>query len=379
MKPLDVNVAHLTTAHWVWDNRIFNKECRSLVKGGYCVTLIASHSRDETVEGVRILAIKTRRTRIRRMILSSFELFKRAVAIRADIYHFHDIELIPVGILLRAMGKAVVYDVHEDYTTSIRQKTYLKSWLGALLSWSICRFEEWASQFFEVVVAEKYYLKRFPRGTLVLNFPNDTPSEELVSRILRAPLHKPHRLIYTGGVTADRGAFIHAGIVRDLPDIEVHFYGICQPDVAIEIRNCAGESKNRIKIVGEGAFVPYSRIRAAYEEGGWLAGLAVFPDTPHYREKELTKMYEYMSYGLPILCSDFPVWKVLVEDNGCGICVSPDSLSQLCDAVKKLCQIELRRSMIEKGTVAARQRYTWSRQYSNMEKLYERIIDKMRR
>ncbi|MCE7896768.1 MAG: glycosyl transferase, partial [Gammaproteobacteria bacterium PRO8] len=52
--------------------------------------------------------------------------------------------------------------------------------------------------------------------------------------------------------------------------------------------------------------MPFSEITKAYLEGGWRWGLALFPDTPHYRDKELTKFFEYMSFRIPIICSDFP-------------------------------------------------------------------------
>src|SRR5690625_6021755 len=55
----------------------------------------------------------------------------------------------------------------------------------------------------------------------------------------------------------------------------------------------------------------------------WLAGIALFPPTEHYMKKELTKFFEYMNAGLPIICSHFPQWKTFIDKYNCGIAVDP--------------------------------------------------------
>ncbi|TVQ80521.1 MAG: hypothetical protein EA369_02245 [Bradymonadales bacterium] len=99
--------------------------CRSLAKKDFEVYLIAAAHDDSEIDGVKIVAIKKWPNRILRMSLSPIELLWKALKLKASIYHFHDPELIPVGIALRLLGKRVVYDVHEDYVSSISQKAYL--------------------------------------------------------------------------------------------------------------------------------------------------------------------------------------------------------------------------------------------------------------
>src|SRR5467141_3498823 len=107
-------VVHLTSVHPPFDVRIFHKECKSIVRAGYDVTLIASHDRDETRDGIRLKAIPKQSGRLSRMTRGFWSIYREALRQDADLYHFHDPELIPLGLLLRMKGKKVIYDVHEN-------------------------------------------------------------------------------------------------------------------------------------------------------------------------------------------------------------------------------------------------------------------------
>ena len=120
-------ICFLTSVHPAFDARIFYKEAKTLAKAGYSVTLIAQHSKDEIVDGVRIIALPKPRNRLFRIFGTTWRMFRLALKQTADVYHFHDPELIPVGIVLRLLGKKVIYDVHED----VPQQILCKEWIGS--------------------------------------------------------------------------------------------------------------------------------------------------------------------------------------------------------------------------------------------------------
>lgn len=365
-------VVHITTVHNAFDNRIFYKECVGLAGKGYRVILIAPHDKKESVEGVRIEPLKKPGKRFIRFFVLPWQALKQANNIgHADIFHFHDPELILVGLLLKIRKrKKVVYDLHEDYGTAINQKEYIPRWLRSFIAASFCRFEEILTGKFTLVLAEKYYAERFPGGVTVLNYPKISQFKEM-GHDRNAPTCP--NLIYTGNVTEDRGALIHAAIVKYIKDARVTFIGQCSEAVAEKIAAAAGGSK-RIEIAGVNSYIPFTEIMDYYQKGNWTAGLAIFPPTPHYLNKELTKLFEYMGAGIPVICSDFPVWKGLVEDTGCGICVNPGDSNEVCEAIRFLVDNpDQAKQMGERGRKAVLDKLNWENELAKLDALYQDI------
>jgi len=376
----------ITTVHQPFDTRIFHKQARSLVKAGYQVTLIARHGRDETVQGVQIKALPQINRRLTRFFYLTILALRLALKQRAAAYHLHDPELLPMGLVLRLMGKTVIYDVHEDNYTFIKQKEYLpriaQICLPPLFDW----FERGAARWMKVCLAEKYYRERFPRGRLVLNYPllPDNPlktANNAAAQQVRELLNIDQSdnikwLLYTGNVLEERGALLQAAIPKLLPSVGVCFVGECPPELADKMRAAAGDAADRLIIYGVGHYVPREIIDACYIGYNWLAGLAIFPPTEHYVKKELTKFFEYMLVGLPILCSNFPYWQAIVQDNGYGLAVDPGSAQQIVEAIEYIdrhaAEAEL---MGQRGREAVLQHYNWSSQERNLLELYQEIFN----
>lgn len=360
----------MTTVHSVEDTRVFHKQCRSLAAMGHDVMLVAARPVNETRDGVRIIGVGEPGSRLGRILGSTWRVMKTALAQKPDVFQFHDPELIPVGLMLRFLGRRVVYDIHEDYVTSILQKRYLPGPVRKVVSMLFDGVERLASRAFVCLLAERYYEDRFPHGHHILNYPL-TDALPLDADI--AP--STRRLIYTGGQSYVRGARIHANLVNLLDDVEVHAIGRCEPGVADAMRGVAGGNGDRLIIEGDGVHVPFQEILRRYREERWGAALALFPPTPHYLRKELTKFYEYMGAGLPIVCSDFPVWKDLIEGIGCGVCVDPEDDQAVATAVEQvLADPEEARRMGERGRAAVRDRFNWDGEAAKLENIYRRAL-----
>ena len=123
-----IKVCHMTTVHDRYDSRILKKECVSLANAGYDVTLlVADNLPDENFKNVKISSIDfSPKNRLDRILNSKKQMLKKALLINADVYHFHDPELIPVGLSLKKKNKKVIYDSHEDYPNDIKEK---KLWI----------------------------------------------------------------------------------------------------------------------------------------------------------------------------------------------------------------------------------------------------------
>ncbi|HLS35013.1 MAG TPA: glycosyltransferase [Bacillota bacterium] len=366
-------VVHMTTVHHPTDPRIYHKQCKSLAKAGFQVYYIAKDDESlEDIENIQHIPVKQYGNRISRMIFGSISAYRKAKKLKADIYHFHDPELMIVGALLKNKHNTVIYDVHEDYVTSILQKDYLPKFLRHIFA----KVYTWMEKLFitkmELSLAEKYYYNLYKRGELILNYP--LLNENFLTKNRKKEKIEP-KLLYTGNVTEDRGALFHAEIPAIHNEVSVHFIGKCPKELSEKMYNQAKGHEERIHIEGIDRFVEKEDIDRKYEEREWLAGIALFPPTDHYMQKELTKFFEYMNAGLPIICSNFPVWQEFIETYECGIAVDPYDHVAIKQAITYLLEHpDKAKQMGEKGRQAVMNELNWQEEAKKLISWYDKIL-----
>jgi glycosyltransferase involved in cell wall biosynthesis len=361
-------IVHISTVHSAQDPRIRLKQLGSLRKHGFDAHLIsADHQDSPKSDGVKVFRIAEKESsRLKRMFVAAPLAVWRAFRTPASVYHFHDPELLPWAWLLLLRRVPVVYDVHEDYTLALSQKNYLPRMLRRWGMRGVGALEKILSRPFKVVLAEKCYKKRFPQGKTVLNYP---PLALTDAKTALDPASR--HLLYTGNLTPERGAFNMARLIAVSSDIEITLAGRCPRDTAESMRKIAGPGADRLHFTGLDRYVPFSEIQSIYSRSDWLAGIVLISDSPHYREKQLTKFFEYMAMGLPIIASDFPAWRHLIQDQGLGICVDPEDSAAVLKAVERLQDNpEETRAMGLHGRERVRDQYHWEREAKRLISLY---------
>ncbi|WP_271397004.1 glycosyltransferase [Salinicoccus roseus] len=365
---------HMTTVHHPYDPRIYHKQCKSLKNAGFDVTLIARRDPkgNESGKAINHVRLKTYKSRLKRMIFGTYDAYRKAKAINADVYTFHDPELLPAAWLLKRKDNVVIYDIHEDYITSIMQKDYLSPFAKRVAASGYRQIEKFFTRDMGISLAEKYYKDTYPEGVWILNYPTVNKSF-----IEHAPAgEREDRLLYTGNVSHVRGALQHAKIPVIDPSIHVHFVGKCPGSLADEMKAVAGDCSDRLNIEGIDSFVEKEVIEERYLERNWLAGIALFPQTEHYRQKELTKFFEYMNAGLPILCSDFPVWKRFVERHQCGIAVDPEDDEAIRAALDYLKHNPEEAALMgQNGKAAVMEELNWQAEERKLVRWYKALLN----
>lgn len=366
-----MKTCHLSSVHPRGDTRIFHKECKSLARAGYDVSLIVKSEKDEVLDGVKIIAIREENGRLGRMTRAVRAVYQKALERDADIYHFHDPELIPVGILLRLRGKKVIYDVHEDVPRQILSKPWIAPWLRYPVACGSALAEWVGSRFFfsRVVAATPLIAQRFPKRKTktVQNFPI---LKELVRPNPTGYSQRPENVVYIGGISRIRGALEHIKAFESVRSKNCRFVMAGSFE--------SGELEEECKALKGWARVDFKgwldRRQVAELLDGARVGLVALHPVPNHIRAYPVKLFEYMSAGIPVIASDFPLWREIVEGANCGLLVDPMKPLEIAKAIDWLLDNPKKaEEMGENGKRAVLKKYNWQREEAKLLELYQRI------
>jgi len=364
-----MKVCILTTVHSPFDIRIFHKEAKCLVKAGYDIILIAQYDKEEVVDGIRIVPLSKPKNRLERMTRTVRRAHRKAVDTNADIYHLHDPELIPAGLKLKRLGKKVIFDSHEDVTRQFVGKPYLNRPFRWVIAQIYGLYETWACKRFDAIVGATPFIREkfLPINPLTVDINNFPILGELEKTIEWR--NKGAEVCYVGGIAAIRG-------IRELvkamslvkSEARLQLCGALPgSDVEADVRKSEGWS--RVDALG---FLDRSAVRDALARS--VAGLVTFLPLPNHIHAQPNKIFEYMSAGIPVIGSHFPLWREIIEGNDCGLCVDPLSPKAIAEAIDFLVTHPDRaREMGANGLLAIQNRYNWSREEQKLLRLYEML------
>lgn len=370
--PRPTRVVHLTSAHFAEDTRIFWKECVSLASAGYDVTLIVTedHPSRRELHGVEIIAVKRRTGRLGRMLATTVSIAVAGLRRGGTAFHFHEPELIPAGLVLRLLGKSVIYDSHEDLPRDI----LFKDWIPRVLRGPVSRAAaliEWVAgrTLSGVVAATPRIAQRFPteRTALVQNFVRlcELDVEYELPRVNRCAA-------LVGGVALERCAVevVEAiAKVERFPDARLIIAGpMSSPRLAEGLASLKGWP--RVDYRGNQSRAGVRRVLAEAS-----VGLALYHPLRSYIESQPVKIFEYMAAGLPIIAADFPGFRDLVEKTGCGVCVPPRDPEAIAAAIEWVFEHPAEAmEMGRRGRRLVLDTFNWEREELALLRLYDRIL-----
>lgn len=368
-----MKIVHFTTVHTRQDSRIFYKQCRSLQQYGYEVVLIAPGTEDRQIDGVYIKNFIVNQSRIKRILISPLFLYRKVLSEQADLYHFHDPELLLIGILLKINGKKVIYDVHEDYPKNIRYKSYLPNWLKPLMVYIMTFLEKLAGGIFDGIISTTPTIaKRFPmnKTSIVRNYCDlKEPHWQNITEYDA----RPHACLYLGSLSQQRQ--LHK-IINALNKVD--------PTLQIKL-NLVGtfhcqKLQQSLKQLPGWQFVNYfgevSRDTLDSAFSSARIGILVLPKLLTYIDSYPIKLFEYMAAGLPIVASDFPIWRNIIERTQCGLLVDPENETAIAKAIQYLMlHPKAAKLMGERGKKAVAAFYNWSSEEKTLLLAYKKILN----
>lgn len=368
-----LKVCHLTSVHPRYDTRIFYKECISLANRGYIVNLVVADGRgDEHINKINIYDVGKPRNRMDRLFNVTGRVFSKAKLLNADIYHLHDPELIPFGLKLKRLGKKVIFDAHEDFPKQILAKPYIYRPLKWVLSKVIHVYEAWAcKQMSAVITATPYIKNKFLDINSVTIDVNNFPIINELTTSENNLKKRKNKICYIGGLTAIRGI---KEIVKSLAYVK--------HDILLQLAGSFTESKIKDEVTNYSEWGKVNELGWLDREGvkntlnSSIAGLVTLHPTINYLDALPVKMFEYMCAGIPVIASDFPVWRKIIEGNNCGICINPKDPQSIAKAIDSLVENPLLAEQMGKnGQKAVHDFYNWNNEEDKLYKLYDSLIN----
>lgn len=303
------------------------------------------------------------------MLRTTRRVLEVAQRLDATVFHLHDPELIPAGLQLKRMGRTVIFDAHEDVPMQLLAKPYLIPAARRLLSYAFGAYERHACRQFDgIIAATPFIADKFkhinPRTIAVNNYPLAEEFDAAASWE-----HKRREVCYVGSIAAVRG-------IRELvracaltrTDARLALAGqFSEPALEAEVR--AYPAWHKVRSLGH---QDRAGVRAVM--AGSMAGLVTLHPERNYLDALPVKMFEYMAAGIPVIASDIPLWRRIVEGSRCGICVDPMDPGAIAEAIDYFVQRPaLARQMGGNGRRAILDTYNWPVESAKLIDFYEHV------
>jgi len=368
---MSFNIVQLSSVHTPLDSRIFYKECQTLIESGYCVTYVVPGKGNVVEDGVKFDYLKLPHGRFQRVIQTVFSALTKAISLKADLYHFHDPELIPVGFVLKLLGKKVVYDVHENLPDQLLEK----HWLGPRFIRkgvaAVMRGVEWLAgcAFDGIIGVTPEIISRFPRNKSVLlrNFVRCKMVDAINSD---QEINDRCVAIYPGSISRSRGIMEIIEAVGSLKgEVDLLICGSWKDNKLLEeCRASKGWKYTRYmgRLKQEQVFklIKSSNI-----------GLHLVYPVANNSGAYPTKAFEFMACGIPFIVTDQPAKRNTFGE----IAVYADARDpkDIAQKLKTLARDEkLRKKLGRAGRTAIENEFSWEKESKKMLELYTNILTK---
>jgi len=370
-------IVHLSTVHPRFDIRIFVKQAQTTAASlpHKVILVVADGKGDMKDQPGRVSIVDIGNAHgnfLRRVFLGFLWAFRAIRRIRPEVVHFHDPELIPLGILLKVFGYIVIYDVHEDVPGQALTKYWLPQRIRKFVAWLIYVTEGLGAMVFDAIVpATPKIAEHFPaqKSVIVQNYPI---ADELLPRKRIPYCERPPAFIYPGVIADIRGGVEMVQsieLLSHVPGVRLDLAGVFSPESFTAVLQ-ALPGWQRVVYHGE-----VSREQLAHLLGNVRAGLVVHHPIPNEVDAQPIKMYEYMSVGLPIIASDFPLWRQIISDAECGLLVNPLNPAEIAEAMRWILDNpEEAEAMGQRDRQAVDTQYNWNVEVAKLIALDNKLL-----
>jgi len=387
----------ISSLHGLYDDRIYWKEALSLKRNGYDVIHLGVGEEDLdffSAEGIRLIQVKRKRyfsnpyadIIFRNLTLKPsvyIRLYEICEQIKADVYHFHDLQINRIGPALTKLRHrpAVIYDVHEDYYEQvITQSPHgIMRYLFSIYASFIRRQELRRSRYYNAVITvvphiAEYFQKALDPGKvhIIYNYTTMQPESYLPYE------EKTYDAVYSGMINPLRGGIeiisAAALIKQEIPEIKILLVGPV-PDFSYlqKMESLIADLDLEDNVIIKGS-VPYSTMESLLQQ--CRIGLGIFMPVSIFEFGIQVKTFEYMVCGLPVVCSSTGNIGRIVAENHAGLTVDPRSPEEIATAITTLIKDHPLYSILRTNAInAVRQKYNWGLEEAKLMTIYKMALE----
>ena len=365
------------------DTRV-EKEARTLTAAGYRVTIVADAAAGladrERRDGIEVRRIPRRGPKLPglRYILHEARLSRVLRALRPDILHAHDSNtLIPVALAAAVLRVPFVYDAHDLWLGRPRRERSRLYFLISRLVYTIVELLLVPRAAAALTVSEpiaRHLERRYrlDRVHLVHNYPElggPTERKELRALAGGAPIGNAGAVVlYLGGLMGGRGLEQLVDALGMARSSQLVLLGEGHLARELAYRAASVGASDRLHLLDPVA--PDDVI--AYASSADIGVSPIVPSCLNYRYSLPNKLFQYMAAGIPVVASDLPQVREVVEGARCGLVVDTTRPEAIAAAIERLAaEPGAALAMGRRGREAVEDRYNWSAAAATLLRAYE--------
>tara|TARA_B100000287_G_scaffold228824_1_gene215673 strand:- start:1112 stop:2224 length:1113 start_codon:yes stop_codon:yes gene_type:complete len=355
-------ISIISSSHYPDDERIFHKQIQALITTGYFVYYFTRSDQNKNLSSSYIKHQNfSSKVDISNYIKSIYNIITAIPKIR--YIQIHETELLPLFKLIKQKENSVVtiYDVHENmealYRTfsnrikpikeiaikirKIQEKRYLKYVDKTILA--------------NPPISKRYYLQYGDQTNIIENF----PELKFIQRKYKSNNDNNTKIIYHGHLGPERGIDVlvmaMVDVINFFPEASLTLIGTFRTthfkDKIHYLINELGLS-NSVQILDQ---ISYTEIWSILK----IHSIGVIPFVENHLTKENTptKLFEMMSVGLKIVCSDLPPIRNFV--NNSVYWANPGNVLSLSKAIINASASSGNEIIIEKNKQLIKEKYNW--------------------
>ena len=367
-----INVCHVTSAHSRYDGRIFLKQCSSLAKNNYNVTLLCCDTLDDEVKNnVNVVSIDKHFSSLRDRIFNSKRMLKKkCLEINADIYQFHDPDLLSLALYMKRKKKVVIFDSHEDYPSLFLERQNIPFFLRKFLSSIYLLYEKHIFKKIDgVICVADYQLDRIKKinsnAVIITNYP-------IIDNDFKKNKNVKNTLCFAGGVRADWNHDTVIKAIKDIDDVKYIVAGSYKESYLETLKSYKGFEK--VEFLGK---LDKKGVKDLYSNSNVGIALCSYRPNTCYKKGSLgnTKIFEYMMYELPVIFTDFDVFKNILKEGKFGIAVNPYDSKEVEAMLRYLLDNpKIAKEMGSIGRKLVVEKYNWETQAKILIKFYNDVV-----